>query len=55
MNKKIKEELGIDVFDLKPLHDLQILHTLNGEKHEVTGHYFIAKTRNTLADIKLTK
>ena len=55
MHKKIKEELWIEVFDLKPLHDLYITHILDGKEHEVVGHYFIAKTKMIVSGITLTK
>ena len=55
MKRKIKEELELEVSDVKQIHTMPVTHTLNGETHTVTGYYFLAKTNASLEDIHLHK
>lgn len=55
LKREVLEEIGIEVFDLKPIHQMTVKHNLNGKELEVYGHYFLAKTKALLEDVKLSE
>ena len=53
--KKILEEIGINVSDIKQIYQMEVTHNLEGREYKVTGYYFLAKTNAILDNINLTK
>ena len=53
IKREVLEEIGIKIFNLKPIHQMKVKHNVNGVKYEVDGYYFLAKTNASLAQIKL--
>ncbi len=44
VKREIKEELDIEVFNIKHLHSKKKIHIVRGKKYEINGHYFLGKT-----------
>jgi len=52
---KVKREVGIEISDIKQIHQMPVTHVINGQAHRITGYYFVSKTNAILSDINLTK
>jgi len=44
IKREINEELEIDAFDIKKICSKTVVYEVDGQKHEITGHFFIGKT-----------
>ncbi|MBN1778606.1 MAG: NUDIX domain-containing protein [Candidatus Buchananbacteria bacterium] len=54
IRREIAEEVDIDVFDIKKIYCQKIVHNVQGQQREITGHYFVGKTNvDDLPEIEL--
>jgi len=52
---KIREEVGIEVTDIKQIHEMNVRHTLKGQEYTVKGTYFIGRTKADNEAVSLKK
>ncbi|MFH1855426.1 MAG: NUDIX domain-containing protein [bacterium] len=44
VKREIKEELDIEVFNIKHIYSKKKVHTVQGQEYEINGHYFMGET-----------
>ncbi len=56
IKRELAEEINIDVFDIQKIHSQKLVHNVQGQKYEITGHYFVGKTDvEDLSGVKLNE
>ena len=53
LKREVKEEIGIELYDIKEIIVLEVSLTVNGKTKTVVGHVFLAHTDVESKDIKL--